>query len=97
LMAGAAPGDSGEGPGFSLEHGGSFEITKQLPERAGEFEYRIKRHGRAVVEVDCPKLVTDLGRPGFDVVQTIVTHGRQSVAGGPRPAPAARSRRGLLC
>ncbi len=22
--------------------GGSFEVTKQLPERAGEFEYRIK-------------------------------------------------------
>ncbi len=28
------------------------------------------------VEVDCPKLVTDLGRPGFDVVETVVTHGR---------------------
>src|SRR5438094_2894250 len=26
-------------------------------------------------EVDCPKLLTDLSRPGFDVVQTIVAHG----------------------
>src|SRR5262252_137916 len=28
------------------------------------------------VEVHCPKLVTDLGRPRFDVVETVVTHGR---------------------
>src|SRR6266496_3078295 len=28
------------------------------------------------IEVDCPKLVTDLGRPRFDVVETEVTHGR---------------------
>jgi hypothetical protein len=28
------------------------------------------------VKVDGPKLVTDLGRPGFDVVETVVTHGR---------------------
>jgi len=28
------------------------------------------------VKVDCPKLVTDLGRPRFDVVETEVTHGR---------------------
>src|SRR6516162_3409063 len=26
-------------------------------------------------EVDCRKLVTDLSRPGFDVVQTVVAHG----------------------
>jgi hypothetical protein len=34
--------------------GGSFEITKQLPESSGEFEYRIKsmneRHERVVRE-----------------------------------------------
>jgi hypothetical protein len=34
--------------------GGSFEITKQLPESGGEFEYRIKsmneRHERVVRE-----------------------------------------------
>src|SRR6266478_4927248 len=28
------------------------------------------------VKVDGPKLVTDLGRPRFDVVETVVTHGR---------------------
>src|SRR5262244_4672293 len=27
------------------------------------------------VKVDCPKLVTDLGRPRFDVIETEVTHG----------------------
>jgi hypothetical protein len=29
-----------------------------------------------VLKLTVPKLVTDLGRPGFDVVETIVTHGR---------------------
>src|SRR5947209_8072486 len=39
------------------------------------------------VEVDCPKLVTDLGRPRFDVVETEVTHGRGTplMSRSPRP------------
>src|SRR5215467_13143912 len=38
-------------------------------------------------EVDCRKLVTDLSRPGFDVVQTIVAHG----SGTPLCCQAPRS------
>src|SRR2546429_2100558 len=39
------------------------------------------------VEVDCPKLVTDLGRPRFDVVETEVTHSRGTplMSRSPRP------------
>src|SRR5436309_11472077 len=39
------------------------------------------------VEVDCRKLVTDLGRPRFDVVETVVTHGRGAplISRSPRP------------
>src|SRR5947209_5550382 len=51
------------------------------------------------VEVHCPKLVTDLGRPRFDVVETIVTHGRGTplTLRSPRPfllpEPAQNSNR----
>src|SRR5262245_489967 len=55
------------------------------------------------VEVHCPKLVTDLGRPRFDVVETVVTHGR----GAPLtwrsphpfllPEPAPNSNRARRC
>jgi hypothetical protein len=39
------------------------------------------------VKVDCPKLVTDLGRPRFDVMETEVTHGRGTplMSRSPRP------------
>src|SRR5439155_25531317 len=39
------------------------------------------------VEVDCPKLVTDLGRPRFDVVETVVTHGRGTPLTSRSPQP----------
>src|SRR5262249_11973671 len=38
-------------------------------------------------EVDCRKLLTDLSRPGFDVVQTIVAHGSAT----PLMLPSPRS------
>src|SRR5215467_5428177 len=39
------------------------------------------------VKVDCPKLVSDLGRPRFDVVETEVTHGGGTplMSRSPRP------------
>jgi hypothetical protein len=39
------------------------------------------------VEVDCPKLVTDLGRSRFDVVETVVTHGRGTPLTSRSPRP----------
>src|SRR6266576_1128330 len=39
------------------------------------------------VKVDCPKLVTDLGRPRFDVVETEVTHGRGNSPDVVKPPP----------
>src|SRR5262249_22095251 len=55
------------------------------------------------VKVDCPKLVTDLGRPRFDVVETEVTHGRGTpqTSRSPRPfvlaEPAQNSNRARHC
>src|SRR5205823_774816 len=55
------------------------------------------------VEVDCPKLVTDLGRPRFDVVETVVTHGRGTplTSRSPQPfllpEPAQNSNRARRC
>src|SRR2546430_913920 len=45
------------------------------------------------VEVDCRKLVTDLGRPRFDVVETVVTHGRGTplTLRNPPPFPSTRT------
>jgi hypothetical protein len=38
---------------------GAYEVTKQLPERSGEFEYQVKstgeRHERVVKETDLSK------------------------------------------
>src|SRR6266446_5208207 len=44
------------------------------------------------VEVDCSQLVTDLGRPRFDVVETVVTHGRGAplISRSPRPCPFSK-------
>src|SRR5499427_6466677 len=39
------------------------------------------------VKVDCSKLVTDLGRPRFDVVETEVTHGRGTPLTSRSPCP----------
>src|SRR4029453_6469745 len=54
------------------------------------------------VKVDCLKLVTDLGRPRFDVVETEVTHGRGTpLSRSPRPfflpEPAQNSNRARHC
>src|SRR5438128_11129482 len=55
------------------------------------------------VEVDCRKLVTDLGRPRFDVVETVVTHGRGTpltlLSPHPflLPEPAQNSNRARRC
>src|SRR5207253_471191 len=45
------------------------------------------------VEVDCRKLVTDFGRPRFDVVETVVTHGRGTPLTllSPPPFPSTRT------
>jgi hypothetical protein len=44
------------------------------------------------VEVDCPELVTDLGRPGLDAMETVVTHGRGTplTSRSPRPCPFSK-------
>src|SRR5438876_386014 len=46
----------------------------------------------ARVEVAGRKLVTDLGRPRFDVVETVVTHGRGAplISRSPRPCPYSK-------
>jgi hypothetical protein len=76
-------------PGFYYFHPPAEE-AKWSPSyvlRKGKLRSRKNAHCRCTVirgskpsstgvEVDCPKLVTDLGRPSFDVVETIVTHGR---------------------
>src|SRR5215471_18365019 len=41
-------------------------------------------------KVDCRKLVTDLSRPGFDVMQTIVAHGSGTPLMLPSPPEVAR-------
>src|SRR5215472_16110270 len=44
------------------------------------------------VKVDCPKLVTDLGRPRFDVVETEVTHGQRNSSDIAKPPAFPSSR-----
>src|SRR5262249_41358485 len=46
------------------------------------------------VEVDCPKLVTDLGRPRFDEVETEVTHGRGTPPMSRSPGSLSSSKTG---
>src|SRR5262249_1478060 len=62
--------------------GGAFHLlgkSKLCSRKNAHRRCRILRRSKPAstsVEVDCPKLVTDLGRPRFDVVETEVTHGR---------------------
>src|SRR5438270_12285083 len=46
-----------------------------------------------VLKLTVLKLVTDLGRPRFDVVETVVTHGRGAplISRSPRPFPSNRT------
>src|SRR5204862_3805016 len=61
---------------------GAFDLLRKSKLRSRKNAHRrcgILRRSKpssTSVEVHCPKLVTDLGRPGFDVVETVVTHGR---------------------
>src|SRR5262249_14276603 len=62
--------------------GGAFHLlgkSKLCSRKNAHRRCRILRRSKPSstrVKVDCPKLVTDLGRPRFDVVETEVTHGR---------------------
>src|SRR6516164_3088798 len=58
---------------FHLLGKGKLRSRKNAHRRCG-----VLRRGKPSCtgpEVHCRKLVTDLSRPGFDVVQTIVAHG----------------------
>src|SRR6516164_1317790 len=61
---------------------GAFDLLRKSKLRSRKNAHRccgILRRSKpssTSVEVHCPKLVTDLGRPRFDVVETVVTHGR---------------------
>src|SRR6266567_6491379 len=61
------------------------EVYRFRPPRCGILG-RSKPSGTRV-EVDCPKLVTDLGRPRLDVVETEVTHGRGTPLTSQSPRP----------
>src|SRR6266566_5486770 len=64
---------------------------KNADRRCGIF--RRSKPSSTRVEVDCPKLVTDLGRPRFYVVETEVTHGRGTplMSRSPRPFPSSKT------
>ena len=40
------------------------------------YGHPVSKPSSARIEVDCSQLVTDLGRPRIDVVETVVAHGR---------------------
>ena len=73
----------------------------EIANRLGVVPSRVVSSTR--VKVDCPKLVTDLGRPRFDVVETEATHGRGTplTSRSPRPffltEPAQNSNRAPHC
>src|SRR5262245_66196768 len=79
--------------------GGAFHLlgkSKLCSRKNAHRSCRILRRSKpssTSVEVDCPKLVTDLGRPRFDVVETEVTHGRGTpqTSRSPRPFLLAES------
>src|SRR5262245_47912005 len=78
--------------------GGAFHLlgkSKLCSRKNAHRRCRILRRSKpssTSVEVDCPKLVTDLGRPRFDVVETEVTHGHRNSSDVAKP-PAFRSSR----
>jgi hypothetical protein len=89
--------------------GGTFHLlgkSKLCSRKNAHRRCGILRRGKpssTSVKVDCPKLVTDLGRPRFDVVETEVTHGRGTplMSRSPRPfllaEPAQNSNRARHC
>jgi len=73
--------------------GGAFHLlgkSKLCSRKNAHRRCRILRRSKpssTSVEVDCPKLVTDLGRPRFDVVETEVTHGQRNSSDVAKPRP----------
>src|SRR5262249_34439892 len=73
--------------------GGAFHLlgkSKLCSRKNAHRRCRILRRSKSSstsVEVDCPKLVTDLGRPRFDVVETEVTHGQRNSSDIAKPPP----------
>src|SRR5262245_26236287 len=71
--------------------GGAFHLlgkSKLCSRKNAHRRCRILRRSKpssTSVEVDCPKLVTDLGRPRFDVVETEVTHGQRNSSDVAKP------------
>src|SRR5256884_6903261 len=88
---------------------GAFDLLRKSKLRSRKNAHRrcgILRRSKpssTSVEVHCPKLVTDLGRPRFDVVETVVTHGRGTplTSRSPQPfllpEPAQNSNRARRC
>src|SRR5260370_17921212 len=88
---------------------GAFDLLRKSKLRSRKNAHRrcgILRRSKpssTSVEVHCPKLVTDLGRPRFDVVETVVTHGRGTplTLRSPHPfllpEPAQNSNRARRC
>src|ERR1700746_3819692 len=80
----------GGGGAFHLLAKSKFCSRKNAHRRCGIL--RRSKPASTSVEVDCPKLVTDLGRPRFDVVETEVTHGRGTplISRSPHPCPFSK-------
>src|SRR6266478_4888096 len=80
--------------------GGAFHLlgkSKLCSRKNAHRRCRILRRSKpssTSVEVDCPKLVTDLGRPRFDVVETEVTHGQRNSSDVAKPPAFPSSRTG---
>src|SRR6516225_7240361 len=78
--------------------GGAFHLlgkSKLRSRKNAHSRCRILRRSKpssTSVEVDCPKLVTDLGRPRFDVVETEVTHGQRNSSDVVKPPAFPSSR-----
>src|SRR5262245_736813 len=86
-------------PGEAKGGGGAFHLlgkSKLCSRKNAHRRCGILRRSKASstrVEVDCPQLVTDPGRPRFDLVETEVTHGRGTplMSRSPRPFLLAKS------
>src|SRR3989449_3050639 len=87
----------GGGGAFHLLGKSKLSSRKNAHRRCGILG-RSKPSGTRV-EVDCPKLVTDLGRPRLDVVETEVTHGRGTplTSRSPRPFLLSEPARNSNC
>jgi hypothetical protein len=80
----------GGGGAFHLLGKSKLSSRKNAHRRCGIL--RRSKPSSTSVKVNCPKLVTDLGRPRFDVVETEVTHGRGTPLMSRSPAfPSTRT------